>query len=96
MPCHGTGADHCCYFAGVVCPHLEENTVPDRRWACGLLREHGDWDAVLASDRYQQDVQPLWESVEPLKAMNCRDWPQNYPEVMSNCSGLCCHAGGAD
>lgn len=69
MPCFGNGEDHCCYVNGVACPHLEEFTVPDRRWACGLFRRLQDWDLVIASDSYQQDVAPYFGD------MNCKDWP---------------------
>jgi len=61
--------------------HLEENTVEGRRWACGLLRQFGDWDAVLASDAYQRDVAP---SLDPL-GYTCRDWPQAYGKVCNTC-----------
>jgi len=50
--CHGNGDEHCCWLHGVVCVHLEENTVPGRRWACGLRRELGSWDAVHTDPRY--------------------------------------------
>ena len=70
MPCTGNSADHCCYQNGKPCIYVEENTVPGRRWACGLMRELGDWDAVLASDRYKENV--VFTSPD----MNCRDYPQ--------------------
>lgn len=89
--CTGNGEDHCCYFNGLACPHIEENTVPGRRWACGLLRELGDWDQVIASDRYQQAVQPLFDANPALNGMNCRDWPQGYSGVMAHGRGLCCY-----
>lgn len=68
--CHGNGADHCCYVNGQVCPFLEENTVPGRRWACGLLRELGSWDAVHADPRYQP-IQAVWDQVG---IISCGDW----------------------
>ena len=71
MPCNGNRDDHCCWIKGNPCPHLEENTVKGRRWACGLYRKLQDWDAVLASQEYIIDVKPTFE---PL-GMNCRDWP---------------------
>ena len=66
--CAGTANDHCCYVDGKVCTFLEENTVPGRRWACGLRRELGDWDAVLADPRYV----PIQAA---LRSTNCRDFP---------------------
>jgi len=93
--CHGKGKDHCCWFRGVLCPFLEENTVEGRRWACGLLRELGDWDEVLESDGYREIVQPLFDSIPELKGMNCRDWPQEYPKVMATRKvggAACCYS----
>jgi hypothetical protein len=72
MPCTGNNADHCCWVSGAPCPFLEENTVEGRRWVCGLRRELGDWDAVLASDRYKTQVAP---TLEP-RGINCRDYPE--------------------
>jgi len=73
-PCHGNCADHCCYFRGVICPYVEEDTVPGRRWTCGLLRELGTWDAVLEDERYRTIVQDLYNTVPELEGTNCRDW----------------------
>lgn len=82
--CHGNADDHCCWLQGAVCPHLEEHTVPGRRWACGLLRRLGDWESVIASDAYRQDVAP---ALEPL-GYTCRDWPQNYPGMVCRTCGF--------
>ena len=93
--CHGNGANHCCWFKGVECPFVEENTVPGRRWACGLLRDLGNWNKVIRSNRYKKEVQPLYDSVPELSGMNCRDWPQEYPEVMATCEiggAACCYS----
>ena len=90
--CHGNGDDHCCYFAGVLCPYLEENTVPGRRWACGLLRQYNNWNRVLTSDEYLQVVQPLWETVPNyVPGMTCESWPNGHPNIMAAGIGLCCH-----
>lgn len=93
MQCHGNGDSHCCWFNGEVCRFLEENTVPGRRWACGLYRKYGGWDAALASPEYIQHVQPKFTAIPALKGKNCRDWPQVYPETMSCQSGKCCYDG---
>ena len=69
--CEGNAADHCCYVGGEPCPFLEENTVEGRRWACGLYRELGNWDAVLASGGYQKHVAPTFDPI----GINCRDYP---------------------
>jgi hypothetical protein len=68
--------EHCCYLGQAgVCPHLEENTVPGRRWACGLLVRLGSWDAVHASHEYQRDVAPAWQGFDP--PMNCGTYPES-------------------
>ena len=72
--CYGNHEKHCCIFRGVVCPYLEENTLPDRRWVCGLMREMGDWNKVLDSHAYRNRVQPLFDSVPELEGENCKDW----------------------
>ena len=75
MICHGNADDHCCYLGlDGVCKYLEENTVPGRRWVCGLMRKLGSWDAVLASDEYQRDLQPFYDRYGD-GTSSCRDWP---------------------
>jgi hypothetical protein len=54
------------------------------------MQEHGDWDKVLEDKRYKEIVQPLFDAIPEIADMNCRDWPQNYPEVMKQSSGKCC------
>ncbi len=71
MPCSGNSETHCCWLEGKECRFLEENTLPDRRWVCGLRRELGDWDKVLASSRYKKHVAPRLE----LFGYTCKDWP---------------------
>lgn len=71
MSCDGNQVDHCCYIAGEPCRYLEKNTVADRRWACGLRRELGDWDSVLASDRYKEHIAPVFEPA----GMDCKAYP---------------------
>ena len=52
--CHGNADEHCCFVGEHgLCDYLEENTVPGRRWACGLLRKYGTWDAVNHSPEYR-------------------------------------------
>jgi hypothetical protein len=78
MPlCHGNTAEHCCSFWGVICPYVEENTVPGRRWACGLLRELGTWAQVERDPRYIRDVQPHLDKLSALmrREVSCRLWP---------------------
>lgn len=83
MPCTGRGAadgNHCCYVAGQRCRFLEENTVPGRRWVCGLRREFGSWDAVNASDDYRP-VGEYWQSIGQ---------PFNYCQTYQPPEGICC------
>ena len=76
--CHGNADDHCCYVDGEVCEYLEENTVPGRRWACGLLVKYGSWAAMNASPEYQE-IGEHWES---------RGKPFNYCETFD--PAFCC------
>lgn len=69
--CHGNLDYHCCYQEGRVCPFLEENTVPGRRWACGLYRELGDWNLVHEDERYLEHVKPTWIKYN---IDDCGDW----------------------
>jgi hypothetical protein len=83
VACHGNTAEHCCWLDGVQCSYLREH-VGGRRWACGLRHELGSWEAVLADERYQRNVQPVWD-----RAMNysirvtCANWPP--PEARCMC-----------
>lgn len=72
MPCLGNREDHCCWVKGVPCAELRENDprAPERRWACGIYLDLGDWDAVIASDRYTAATNH-WDGT----GMNCKDWP---------------------
>lgn len=79
MPCFGNRDDHCCYVSGEACRFLEENTVEGRRWACGLRRELGDWDSVIADPRYLEHIQPIFGE------MNCRDWPDGTGKNRGQC-----------
>lgn len=81
--CHGNGETHCCWVAGEVCEFLEENTVPGRRWACGLLRELGNWNAVHADPRYAP-IQVEWDKVG---IESCGAWGPG--------SGQCCFGEAA-
>ena len=75
MPiCTGNTSDHCCYLNGTPCVYIEENTVEGRRWACGLFRELGNWDAVHADERYVTTIQPLID-MTPFAGFRCGDWP---------------------
>ena len=62
FPCTGNSSDHCCYIAGEVCPYLEENTIPGRRWACGLLVKYGSWAAMNESPEYHV-IGQHWKSM---------------------------------
>jgi hypothetical protein len=84
MPCLGrNNDDHCCRIKGKVCQFLEEDTEPGFRWSCGLRRELGDWDTVLADPRYPADS---WAP-----GVNCRDWPGG-----EGSNGVACSKCGAN
>ena len=72
--CTGNAADHCCYF-GTVCEHLEENTVPGRRWACGLKRVYLTWEGVYASPEWPA-VLAKAEAVGLGSDYKCGEWPR--------------------
>lgn len=88
--CDGTGSGHCCWLGGSVCDYLEENTVPGRRWACGLLRELGSWDLVYADPRYEAVRQAL-DRNPSLVGVVCGDWPRP-----GETCGECGAVGAAD
>jgi hypothetical protein len=71
MGCSGNSKDHCCWLNNKPCKYLEVDTVPDRKWACGLRRRFGDWDTVLESPEYQRDIEPYFGPI----GINCKDWP---------------------
>jgi hypothetical protein len=87
MICHGTDDSHCCWIEGSLCPHLEENTVPGRRWACGLRRRAGNWDDVYLMAEYQATDAARWFA-EHFPGQGCGDWPQRTGPLEG--SGLCC------
>lgn len=88
MTCHGNADFHCCWIGGVVCPFLEEGTVPGRRWACGIYRRAGSWDTVYRSLAYRRNVKPMLSAAG--LDFDCGDWPQNVPVAMASRSGKCC------
>lgn len=74
MNCTGRGTasgDHCCYIQGNVCPFLEVGTEEGRTFTCGLRRELGSWDAVHMDERYQSQVQVVWDQVG---ISSCGEW----------------------
>lgn len=75
--CHGNGAEHCCWFQGVQCPFVEENTMPGRRWACGLARELGGFP-IADDPRWQETVRPMAEAAGLPTDYLCANWPQAY------------------
>ena len=75
MPCSGNEEDHCCYLQGEVCQFLEENTVPGRRWACGLLKSYETWEAVYETTYYKTLVKPKLDNMFNT-SVDCGDWPR--------------------
>lgn len=86
--CHGSGESHCCWVEGKVCVFLEENTVPGRRWACGLRRELGDWELVHKDPRYQ----PIHEVWAKLGTQDCGDY-RGGVQPDGSIVGECCFLG---
>jgi hypothetical protein len=85
--CSGRATDHCCYLGGgVTCRHLEQGTVPGRRWACALRRELGSWKAVHVDARYRP-VREAWDRGGIM--VDCGDWPPAGVEC-----GACGVTGG--
>lgn len=93
--CHGNGADHCCYVNGAVCPFLEVDTVPGRKWACGLLRELGDWDKVHNDPRYLEHVRPVWYAAG---VDDCGDFmgARSAGRYRGDITPQCCYKEGAN
>jgi hypothetical protein len=67
--------DHCCWL-GIhgVCQYLETDTVPGRKYACGLMRQLGDWELVHIDPRYLRDIKPKLDAMA-ITVENCGDWP---------------------
>lgn len=84
MPCSGNGQDHCCWLSGVACKYLEVDTVPGRKWSCGLVNKYGSWEAAEASEEYQSDVQPFWDSWRDGTG-SCSKWPDEMGEHCATC-----------
>ena len=89
MSCHGNNKDHCCTFNGIDCKYLEKDTVPGRRWACGLHVKYGGWEGALNSWEYIKDIAPNFNKKGGVGgAYNCREWPTN--EYIQNFPKACC------
>jgi hypothetical protein len=85
MNCTGNSDDHCCYLGKHgVCKHLEENTVPGRRWACELRREAGSWEKAYTDKRYAK-IRAIYDEFGIKE--DCGDWPG---------PGTHCHTCGID
>jgi len=75
MGCKGrNNKDHCCYIAGKPCPFLERNTEKGFRWSCGLRRELGSWDAVIADPRYHSGAGSPGEAFKNTAYVNCKNY----------------------
>jgi len=83
MICPGNGEKHCCWVGGAVCPHLEENTVEGRRWACGLLMKYGSWAEMNNSPEYKP-IGDHWLTIRS---------PFNYCETFVPNETQCCQVG---
>ena len=71
--CNGNEEDHCCYLKGKVCEYLEENTVPGRRWVCGIRKKYNSWEETHHDPDYTRDIKPL---LNDIGITNCGEWPR--------------------
>jgi len=85
-PCQGTPDNHCCWVDGTLCPFFEVGTVEGRSIACGLRREHGNWNAVYQDPRWIATVKPMMDRLWP--GLGCADLPR-HGETCATCGA--CH-----
>ena len=89
MPCLGNGKTHCCFIKGIPCPYVIQDYTDEtghfRKWACFLRAELGDWDKVLADQRWKDVARNAWRN-----GLNCKDWP-DAPEGPNR--GVCKECG---
>lgn len=87
--CTGRGdvdGGHCCWIGGTVCEVLE---VVDGMPRCPFMLAgapmlgNPEWEALSVGEFFRNGF----------PGYDCRDWPQNIPEVMSDGVGLCCWQG---
>ncbi len=80
VKCTGRGdkdGGHCCWVSGSVCQYLVDNkTVGDGRFRCGLMLELEDWAKVHTDERYK----PL--AIHWKNQSLCGDWQP--------AKGVCC------
>ena len=65
-----SGDEHCCWVNGQECEFVRANEG-GRRWACALMLELGDWDAVYSDPRYQ----PIGTHFQSKGIALCGDFP---------------------
>ena len=101
--CHGNGGnsdgnEHCCYVNGQVCRFLEVDTVPGRKYACGILRTtkkaiplettKQSWDRVRVDPEYGE----IKTAFQSSGTMLCGDFLGTWlPD--GTIEGQCCFAG---
>lgn len=81
--CDPTDREHCCWIKGVVCEFLTPDLLCGLYDQWGTLTENAEWLAAPVGKMFTT----RWPGYE------CRDWPQNIPEVMTVGIGLCCFQG---
>lgn len=81
--CQGRGdtnGDHCCWINGQVCQFLDTSDNIPR---CSM------WNK-MHQKRYKDSPIGQWMA-ENYPGKDCKDWPQNIPEVMTAPgANLCC------
>lgn len=79
------GGDHCCYIYGEVCELLDTS---------GPIPRCSVWDRMNEPVWTESPVGRLFAERYP--GYDCKDWPQNIPEVMAKGRGLCCWNGRSE
>jgi len=91
MKCNGKGSDgdHCCVIKGEVCQFLFVNRGGVPR--CMIFEEQPtpEWEEAPVGKWFAENY----------PGFNCRDWPQNIPEVMEEAKEMgpfyiCCWGRG--
>ena len=74
----GVDGEHCCFINGEVCKFLGGSDL----LVCTV------WDKMDGVKWKNAPVGLMFAERWP--GYNCKDWPQNIPEVMAVGIGLCC------
>ena len=73
-----TDGGHCCWIEGQLCQFYDNGCSLYDQW--GTLTSNPEWLAAPVGKAFAE----RWPGLE------CKDWPQNIPTVMTVGIGLCC------